>query len=169
MTDIDPTLLPLDELRALRRSLQHEEDAVSYVRRVAQARFDRVDAESRRRGAVAGTPIEELTTTLGHQLTGGSSRPPRPAVDASDHPLALELERVWSEHGGTDVTSLSDADLAALHNAIRSFEQDRSKERKALFVRLDSLSAELARRYREGEAAVDGMFDEPDTEPSAQE
>ena len=38
----DPTSLSLDELRALRHQLQLEDDAVSYARRVAQARLDQV-------------------------------------------------------------------------------------------------------------------------------
>ena len=37
-SDLDPRALPLAELRAVRAGLQHEDDAVSYVRRLAQAR-----------------------------------------------------------------------------------------------------------------------------------
>ena len=44
--------------------------------------------------------------------------------------------------------------LAALHQ----FEQLRSHERKELFLRIDALSAELVRRYRDGEADVDGLL-----------
>ena len=39
--ELEPSTLPLDELRALRTALQHEDDAISYVRRLAQARLDR--------------------------------------------------------------------------------------------------------------------------------
>ncbi|MGZ7023355.1 MAG: RsiG family protein [Ilumatobacteraceae bacterium] len=38
------------------------------------------------------------------------------------------------------------------------FEQARSQERRELFARIDQLSAELVRRYRDGEAAVDGLL-----------
>ena len=51
MTDLDPTLMPLDELRELRSSLQRDDDAISYVRRLAQARLDLVEAEMSRRDA----------------------------------------------------------------------------------------------------------------------
>ncbi|MFZ4810885.1 MAG: hypothetical protein ACOYL9_06040 [Ilumatobacteraceae bacterium] len=158
MTDVDPTLLPLDELRALRGALQHDDDAVSYVRRVAQARLDRIEAELRHRGAVPGAVAEELPSIIGSQLTGGAARPPRPAVDASEHPLALEFERLWSDLGGTDIASLADGELATLHDAVRAFERERSKERQTLFARIDTLSAELVRRYREGEADVNGLL-----------
>ncbi|MFN6121755.1 MAG: ABC transporter substrate-binding protein [Actinomycetes bacterium] len=159
-SDLDPTLLPLDELRALRASLQHDDDAVSYVRRLAQARLDLIDAEMRRRDRHADPSVitSELPVILGSHLTGGPARPPRPAEDASDHPLAIELEHRWAEHGGSDRPSLDDDQLVALRSDLRIFEQVRSKERKALFARIDGLSAELVRRYREGEADVEGLL-----------
>jgi hypothetical protein len=159
-SDLDPTLLPLDELRALRASLQHDDDAVSYVRRLAQARLDLIDAEMRRRDRHADPSVitSELPVILGSHLTGGPARPPRPAEDASDHPLAIELEHLWAEHGGSDLPSLDDDQLVALRSDLRIFEQVRSKERKALFARIDGLSAELVRRYREGEADVEGLL-----------
>jgi len=160
VTDLDPTLLPLDELRSVRVGLQHDDDAVSYVRRVAQARLDLIDAEMRRRDRHADPAVitSELPVILGSHLTGGPARPPRPAEDASDHPLALELEHLWNEHGGSDLPSLDDDELVALRSELRIFEQARSKERKALFGRIDALSAELVRRYREGEADIEGLL-----------
>ena len=47
----NPADLSLDELRALRQQLQHEDDVVSYARRVAQARVDLVTTEHARRTA----------------------------------------------------------------------------------------------------------------------
>ena len=46
---MDPRQLSLVELRALRTRLQNDDDAVSYVRRLAQARLDLVQAEKRHR------------------------------------------------------------------------------------------------------------------------
>jgi hypothetical protein len=160
VTDLDPTLLPLDELRSLRASLQHDDDAVSYVRRLAQARLDLLAAEIRRRDRHADPAVitSELPVILGSHLTGGPARPPRPAEDASDHPLALQLEDMWNEHGGSDLPSLDDDELIALRSELRIFEQSRSKERKELFTRIDALSAELVRRYREGEADIEGLL-----------
>ncbi len=160
MTELEPTLLPLDELRSVRSSLQHDDDAVSYVRRLAQARLDLIDAEMRRRDRHADPAVitSELPVILGSHLTGGPARPPRPAEDASDHPLALALEHLWNEHGGSDLPSLDDDEIVALRTELRLFEQLRSKERKALFARIDALSAELVRRYREGEADIEGLL-----------
>lgn len=160
MTDSDPTLLPLDELRALRSSLQHDDDAVSYVRRLAQARLDLIDAELRRRDRSADPSVitSELPVILSTHLTGGPARPPRPAEDASDHPLAIALEELWGDGGGSDLPSLTEDELVALRSQLRIFERERSTERQALFARIDALSAELVRRYREGEADIEGLL-----------
>ena len=44
-TTTDPSELSLAALRARRGELQHDDDAVSYVRRMVQARLDMVQAE----------------------------------------------------------------------------------------------------------------------------
>ncbi len=160
--ELDPTLLPLEQLRSMRAALQHDDDAVSYVRRVAQARLDLLDAELRRRDRDLDPSVitAELPVILGAHLTAGAGapRPPRPAVDASDHPLALALEELWSDRGGTDLPTLTDDEVVELRHELKAFEAVRSRERKELFSRIDALSAELVRRYREGEADVDGLL-----------
>jgi hypothetical protein len=160
VTDVDPTLLPLDELRAVRGSLQHDDDGLSYVRRLAQARLDLIEADLRRRDRSADPSVitSELPVILGAHLTGGPARPPRPAEDASDHPLALELEEMWNHAGASDLPTMTEDQIIALRTQLRIFEQARSRERKELFARIDALSAELVRRYREGEADIEGLL-----------
>jgi hypothetical protein len=162
-TEIDPRSLPLPELRALRADLQHQDDVVSYVRRVAQARLDLVRAEmSGRRAGDDETLTHQLPTILGARLTGGPARPPRPADDFSDHPLAVELDHLCDDAGTSDLPSLDDDELARYLQALVEFESVRSVERKELFGRIDALSDELVRRYRDGEAKVDGLLDDDD-------
>jgi hypothetical protein len=164
MTDVptpEPGSLSLDVLRAERARLQAEDDVVSYVRRVAQARLDIVDRtiESRRTAAAGADPIDaELRDVLSNRLTGGPARPPRPAEDLSDDRLANEFDELCAEHGFGRLDVLDDAKLAALRAAIAGFEQRVSADRKARFARLDKLSAELVRRYRDGEASVDALY-----------
>ena len=156
---IDPSELTLGELRALRSRLQADDDAVSYVRRLVQARLDMVLEEKKRR--VSGDELhvlEDLPDILGRHLTGGPARPPRPTEDASDHPLAIELDEMCSRLGANHIAELDDADLDALSAGLEEFEHARSHERRELFTRLDALSAELVRRYRDGEASVDGLL-----------
>lgn len=157
--DADPASMPLPELRALRAELQHADDAVSYVRRLAQARLDLARAERRHRSQGGDDISEELPAILGSHLTGGPPRPPRPAEDASGHPLAIELEELCSRLGATHLDALSDDELATLITELDQFEQMRSSERKELFGRIDALSAELVRRYRDGEADVEEMLE----------
>ena len=84
--------------------------------------------------------------------------PPRPAEDASSHPLALELDELTARLGGADLQNLDDDELVTLRSELRLFEQARSRERRELFGRIDALSAELVRRYREGEADIEGLM-----------
>lgn len=164
-TDLDPMSLPLAELRAERAALQSLDDAVSYVRRLAQARLDLAAAEqdSRRTGqpiTSSGDVNDELLRLLGSHLTGGAARPPRPADDHSEHPLALELEELCNDAGCSDLTTLSDNRLADYVAALTEFERSVSTQRQQVFARLDALSAELVRRYRDGEASIDGLLDD---------
>lgn len=158
--EADPTALSLDDLRATRVRLQGEDDAVSFVRRITQARLDLVRAEQQRRSGGDTDPLSaDLPEILGSHLTGGAPRPPRPAEDFSDHPMAAAFDELCETHGAGDLESLSDAELATLADALADFEQSRSSERRQLFDRIDALSAELVRRYRDGEATVDGLLE----------
>lgn len=155
----DPTTLSLDELRSLRAELQRRDDVVSYARRVAQARLDLVSSELSRRSS-DGDVSTEVTDVLSQHLTGGPGRPPRPAEDLSDDELSLELDAICREYHLGRVEDLDEAELTELAEAIESFEQRVSQDRRARFDRLDALSAELVRRYRDGEADVDSLLDD---------
>jgi hypothetical protein len=156
---MDPRQLSLVELRALRARLQNDDDAVSYVRRLAQARLDLVQAEKRRRITGGSESLsDELPSILSTHLTGGAPRPPRPATDFSNHPLAEEFDGLMDHAGDNDLSSFSDDELVRYADTLHDFEQARSQERRELFARIDELSAELVRRYRDGEANVDGLL-----------
>ena len=153
----DPSSLGLDELRALRTTLQHEDDVVSYARRVAQARLDLVQSEMQRR-TDSSSVSDEVTGVLSQHLTGGPPRPPRPAEDLSDNELSSELDALCAEHGFGRLEDLDEAELSELADAIATFERRVSQDRRNRFDRLDALSAELVRRYRDGEADVDSLL-----------
>jgi hypothetical protein len=157
----DPTTLTLEELRDVRAKLQHEDDVVSYARRVAQARLDLVHAETQRResGERNVDLSSELRVVLSQHLTGGPARPPRPTDDLSDDPLSQELDAIW-DFSFSRLEELSTEELGTLADKLREYEQRVSADRRDRFERLDTLSAELVRRYREGEASVDGLLGE---------
>lgn len=166
----EPRDLPLDELREMRNRLQRQDDVVSYVRRVAQARLDLVRAEisRRERGESEHDLSEDLRTVLSQQLTGGPARPPRPTDDPDapdedpmgDDPIADELDIICVEHGFSRLTELDDAAAARFVEVLADYERRISANRRDRFDRLDALSAELVRRYREGEASVDTLLGE---------
>jgi hypothetical protein len=151
MTDrVDPAALDLAQLRARRLELQQLDDVVSYVRRVAQARADLARAElARRSGGDASELRDDLRGVLADRLLAGSDRPPRPAEDFSEHPRAVELDRLCAEHGFGRLSELDPDELAALAGALDDFERRVSAERHEVFARLDELTEELVRRYRE--------------------
>jgi len=157
---LDPRALSLDELRALRNRLQMEDDEVSYVRRVAQARVDLVRAEMHRRtrGESTDDLPSELRVVLSTHLTGGSPRPPRPVDHVAENAMSDELDDVCADHGFGRLEQLSDDELHGLENQLTAFERRVSDDRRDRYDRLDALSAELVRRYREGEATVDGLL-----------
>jgi|SRR6478609_6085755 hypothetical protein len=157
---LDPRALSLDELRSLRNRLQVEDDEVSYVRRVAQARVDLVRAEQHRRdrGEVSDDLSSELRVVLSTHLTGGSPRPPRPVDHVADNPLSDELDGVCAENGFGHLEDLTPTELTDLEHHLTAFERRVSDDRRDRYDRLDALSAELVRRYREGEASVDGLL-----------
>lgn len=161
MSTDDPTTLTLEELRDVRAKLQHEDDVVSYARRVAQARLDLVHAETQRResGDRNVDLSSELRVVLSQHLTGGPARPPRPTDDLSDDPLSQELDAIW-DFSFSRLEELSTEELGTLADKLREYEQRVSADRRDRFERLDTLSAELVRRYREGEASVDGLLGE---------
>jgi hypothetical protein len=157
---IDPRSLSIDELRAMRNELRHEDDVVSYVRRVAQARLDLVRAErARREGDERPADLSTgLRTVLSSQLTGGAPRPPRPVEHLGDDARSDELDRLCADLGFSRLNGLDTAGLHALEEQLTVFERQVSADRRRRFDRLDLLSAELVRRYREGEATVDGLL-----------
>jgi hypothetical protein len=156
---VDPASLSLDELRALRAERQADDDAISYVRRLVQGRLDLVLAEQKRRVSGDDRSVsEDLPAILGRHLNSGPARPPRPTDDASDHPMAIELEELCNGLGASHVSELADSELDELSNALQAFEHARSIERRELFTELDALSAELVRRYRDGSAKVDDLM-----------
>lgn len=140
--------LELTDLRSRRRELQQLEDAVSYVRRLAQGRADLVRVEASRRAAgrsVDATP-DGLRAVLADRLLGAPRRPPRPTDDHSGHSLAIELDELCGAHGFGRLRELDAAALGALAAALDAFEGLVSARRKEIFVELDALTDELVRR-----------------------
>lgn len=155
----EPSALSLDDLRSERERLRNEEDAVSFVRRLAQGRIDLVAAVARSRRTGETTSIVDIIRSgVGPAPSTGSARPPRDTDVAADHPLVLEFDELCDRLGFDDMVSLELDALDSLQQGLVAFESAQSARRRQLFDRIDSLTAELVRRYRDGGASVDSLL-----------
>ena len=156
----DPASMSVEALRSRRAELQALDDAVSYVRRVSHGRADLArDAIGRSSDDSDPTPVYarrdlhgELRDVLADRLLGDDARPPRPAEDFSDHPLAIELDEICAANGFGRLDRLTRDELELLVAELDSFEHRVSAQRKALYDELDVLTEELVVRYRAEQA-----------------
>jgi hypothetical protein len=156
---------PVEELRRRRRDCYEVETSLSYLRRLVHARLDIVLAERdrRRRGDEALGPselIEQLPGILGDPGRAGGGRGQLAEVVAP--PDAAELERQLDAVINADrlasLAELSDEDLDGVFDRLRTLERSVSDQRHAVHERLDDLVAEIVKRYKSGEATVDGLL-----------
>lgn len=155
--------LTLEQVRSRRAELQAEEDAVSFVRRLAQGRLDITRDEVRRRAS--GEPRERdvtggITRVFSNERGTGSNRPPRDTAVEVNHPLLADLERLCDSVGFGGLVELDDAELASCSERLAEFESRVSARRKELFAEIDALSGELVRRYKSSTSTVDALLDE---------
>lgn len=131
-----------DELHALHDECSELENEISYVRRLAQARIDILDAEVDRRasGGSLGDLVERLPEIL-------ADHGPRQAPAASRLPLHLtpEQDSEWApELAAFDgvlasLPTLTDDQLHEAIEGLRRLEHDVSEERRKLHDVIDRL------------------------------
>jgi hypothetical protein len=147
----------LEDVREMERECAEIETEVSYVRRLAQARIDIVQAEIDRRAA--GGSLGDLIDALPQILADDGPRRP-PASTRLPNPLAPSMEITWSrglEHLVADATlanlpTLSEAELATTLEQLRELESDVSTTRRELHTVMESLERDLAQRLAVGQA-----------------
>ncbi|MCW5250719.1 MULTISPECIES: aerial mycelium formation protein [unclassified Streptomyces] len=162
----DLAALSLPELRALRRDARGRETDLSYVRRLLHGRIDILRAELARRGpasvattAAVGPVVERLSEIL-------TDTPARHRSSARHvtlgPPRTEECRRLAAEMLGevalSDLSARTDVELTAGMGRLVRHEQQVSRRRRRLQRTADECGAEIARRYREGEAQVDDLL-----------
>lgn len=153
----------IEDVRSARARLQEVETGLSYVRRVVQGRLDIVNAELARRRD-GGDPgdlrslIDDLPSILGEHLRApGVGRLPTGVGEGTVDP---ELEARLAEVAvvSDDLPELPTDALEALGERLAELEREVSDRRRDLFASIDTLQAELTRRYRTGEADVESLL-----------
>ncbi|WBO65437.1 aerial mycelium formation protein [Streptomyces camelliae] len=161
----DLARLSLPELRTLRRDAQRDEADLSYVRRLLQGRIDILRAELTRRGRAAvpapadGSVVDRLPEILqdapaqyrssARHVTLGTPHNEEFRQLAADMLGEVEL---------SDLVARTDLELASAMGRLVRYEQEVSRRRQRLQGTTDECSAEIARRYRVGEAQVDDLL-----------
>jgi len=162
----DLAVLSLDEVRGRRRVAEQEEADLSYLRRLLQGRLDLVRAEQSRRGAPEPAQGASIVDSLpgiladGTRSTRGSGR--HLTVEPSrvdDHRRAAEALAADTEL--SDPQTMSDDELAAALATFIEAERSVSEVRRRVQDAMDTLTAEMTRRYRDGEATVDELLAQP--------
>ncbi len=157
--------LPIEEIRARRARATDVEVGLSYVRRLVQGRLDIVLAESRRRevGEEPGD-LSSLVRSLPEILADHVSAPgsgrllTRMEPADVDQDVLGQLDAIVDADRLVNLPSLEDEALRGVIDALISLERDVSAKRRALHEVIDRLQEELVRRYKTGEATVDGLL-----------
>jgi hypothetical protein len=155
--------LPLADVRTLRDDAEQEEVDLSYIRRLIQGRMDIVRAElNRREGGASGSLVDNLAQVLADEPRAGARGMGR---HATVEPSRVDSHRRYVEALVADV-DLSDTSARSsdeLHHAMRVLsdeEQVLSGKRRQVQQVMDACSAEITRRYKDGEADVSALLSE---------
>ena len=156
----DLAVLSLPELRTLRRDAQRDEADLSYVRRLLQGRIDILRAElARRSPAGAASVVDRLPEILadGPARHRSSARHVTLGTPHNEGYRRLAADML-AEVELSDLAARTDLELTTAMGRLVRYEQQVSRRRQRLQRTTDECSAEIARRYREGEAQVDDLL-----------
>ncbi len=150
--------VPTDQLRAMRVECSDLENALSYVRRLAQGRLDLLVAETKRRDTGQGGDLADIVDSLPDVLSDGVRGPGSGRVgqdlDPPDHlvePLVADLDSSVGPSVMAALVELGDDELSAAVIALGRFEDRLSASRHGLHDTIDALNTDLARRIAGGE------------------
>lgn len=152
--------IPLAALRERRAEATAEESDLSYLRRMLHGRIDILAAEAARRANGDDSP---LVAKLAEILCD----PPSSRVASARH-LSIdrpgageyrgEVEAALSALALPDLAGCSGEELRTAAGALERYEREVSDLRRKVQFVADECAAELGRRYRVGEAAIDDLL-----------
>ncbi len=156
----------IGNIRTMRSECQQIENALSYVRRLAQGRIDIVAAELQRRRD-GGDPsdlhslverLPDILTDRGGRAAGPTRAPQELSIDHVADALLGNLDTILGQAAVNDLGAMPEPSLSATRDRLTDFERNLSTKRRDVHDVLDALQAELTRRHRTGEASVDSLL-----------
>jgi hypothetical protein len=153
--------LSMDDVRSFRKEAEQEETDLSYIRRLLQGRLDILRAEhARRTGSGDASLVDSLATILAddnggspHGLGRHIAAEPSRTDQHRRHVEALVADLDISDPGALD-----DAALSRALEALEAEERSLSEKRRAVQKVMDACTAEITRRYRDGDANVSDLL-----------
>lgn len=152
---------PIEDIRQRRDECRDLENAVSYVRRFAQARLDLVAGPEGPKGP------SELSASLSSHSGPTTARPQadsyaRPPQNLEPNSFADQLSAVLDEVVAPsklmNSAGIDDTERHQMVLVLGEFEQQISQVRQQLHDVISLLMTELVRRYRDGDASVDSLL-----------
>ena len=141
-----------EDLRGKLRDARTEEDSLSYVRRNLHGRLDllRAELELRHGGRGTARSVDVLAATLSDGP--GSNRGGRPGLGLRAAAVTGRrgVETVISEDHLVRLPDLSAMEIEEVVGRVAEAERALSEDRQRLFKVIDTIEAELARRYKSG-------------------
>ena len=148
----------LEDLRALRDECREVENELSFERRLCHARIDILRAEiERRTGNQDQDLLSRLPEILGSaEFRGDSSALPDRARDLSvprnaDIPRR-RVEEIAGEQTMARLSGLQVSEIKEIMTNLAEHERNLSTRRNKIHDVMDSIQAEIVRRYTSGEA-----------------
>lgn len=146
--------LDIDELRSRRDECLSEREYLSLLRRLVQGRAEILQAEieSRRADGELAPLVERLSQILTADEAPSEPRGEVVRVGLPEEEMLLarrRVERLVADAGISDPGALDDGALAAAVDVLHDEERVVSGDRRAVLDILDTVQAELKRRYKD--------------------
>jgi len=147
----------LDDLRAMKAECADVENALSYLRRLAQGRIEILDAERDRRAR--GGSVGDLVKDLPRILSGDSVRPaivdtrlPPPDAPGTELHWPDGREELVADTTLANLPLISQDELVSTLDRLRDFEAELSGLRHDMHGVIDSIEREITARQVAGTA-----------------
>lgn len=148
--------LSLDEVRALHEECLDVETELSFVRRLAQARIDIIEAEFDRR--VHGGTIGDLVMALPDVLARGEHQRPDPVNSRLSQRLAPDpdinwqrgLERLVTDSTLVNLPTLAETELRSTLEQLHQLHAEVSGQRRSLHAVIDVIEGAITELHKAG-------------------